>query len=64
MTRRRGRPPKIWPDDDGPGPMQKPLAQPVNRDACPRCGARGDLGCKHRRPMDPPPRLVVKPPLN
>ena len=21
----------------------------VNRDPCPKCGVRGDLGCKHRR---------------
>ena len=24
-------------------------ARRVSRDPCPRCGVRGDIGCKHRR---------------
>lgn len=27
----------------------------VNRDPCPRCGTRGDIGCKHRQGERPVP---------
>lgn len=30
---------------------QRPIAQ--NREPCGRCGTRGDIGCKHQRPMEP-----------
>lgn len=27
----------------------------LSREPCPRCAARGDLGCAHQRPYEPPP---------
>ncbi len=50
---RRGRPPRrdravveevvaeVRPGD--------PLPEPVDRDNCPRCNTRFDIGCRHRR---------------
>lgn len=30
-------------------PEVRPLPQPVDRDPCPRCGVRHDVGCNHSR---------------
>jgi hypothetical protein len=50
QRKRRGRPPRV--DDERsenevrPG---DPLPDPVDRDNCPRCNTRFDIGCRHRR---------------
>lgn len=34
-----------------PGPIvTAPVVETVNREPCPRCGVRGDVGCSHKRP--------------
>ena len=34
-----------------PGADRRPIA--LTRDPCPRCGTRGELGCKHQQPFKP-----------
>ena len=47
---RRGRPRRVPPVAEvvevRPG---EPLPEPVDRDNCPRCNVRFDIGCRHRR---------------
>lgn len=40
--------------------MQTPHPEGMepNREPCTRCGVRGDLGCKHRSRLKPPPLLM------
>lgn len=48
QRRRRGRPPR---DDTDLAEVRPgdPLPEPVDRDNCPRCNVRFDIGCRHRR---------------
>jgi hypothetical protein len=51
QRRRAGRPPRRRQDhavevEARPG---DPLPEPVDRDNCPRCNTRFDIGCRHRR---------------
>ena len=50
QRQRRGRPPRRKADQaleaEVPG---DPLPEPVDRDNCPRCNVRFDIGCRHRR---------------
>ena len=39
---------------------QKPLAVYVDREPCPRCQVRGDIGCEHRGANEAAPVLAVK----
>lgn len=34
-----------------------------NREPCTKCGIRGELGCRHRKPFRPPPELILCAPL-
>ena len=48
---RRGRPPRhdrFLPEVEEVRPGD-PLPVPVDRDNCPRCNVRFDIGCRHRR---------------
>jgi hypothetical protein len=49
--RRRGRPPQRDRDPEEEPEVRPgdPLPAPVDRDNCPRCNARFDIGCRHRR---------------
>ena len=49
--RRRGRPPRpvIEERDINEARPGDPLPDPVDRDNCPRCNVRFDIGCRHRR---------------
>lgn len=42
--------------DNPPPPVPAPRAVP-DREPCPRCSVRGDVGCEHRPAGEAPPRL-------
>lgn len=47
-TRMKNRRPRV--NATTPGiPVRAELLPRVDRDPCPRCNVRGDIGCKHRR---------------
>jgi hypothetical protein len=55
--------PEIRTDDGEHGAPFDPRATdatPVNRDPCPFCEVRGDIGCRHRAAGDPAPRLSLR----
>lgn len=55
VTKRPGRKP-----GQPTEPKQAPLTEPVNRDPCPRCGVRGEIGCEHRPRHETPAPLAAK----
>ena len=43
-----------------PEAKQAPPPYYVDREPCPRCQVRGDIGCEHRRPGEAAPQLAMK----